>query len=125
VKKKNIHGVEVYLDDDGRWRDFAGNEYGLSDESSSRDEKVRLGVGFLSLPESHPFTPAARFHDFAFSSPAFMRSNPRSDADRMFLRQMLALAGGSKLLKAQAFTLFGIVKAVGWYWWDCPETRWK
>lgn len=120
-----VYGVEVTEGEDGRWYDALGSEYGVADGGASRDEKVRLGVGFLSLPESHPLTPAARFHDFAYSSLAYMKSNPRSEADREFLRQCLELAGSDRVLRAEAFAMYAAVRSVGWYWWDVPSTRWK
>lgn len=123
--KRIIYNVETTEGEDGLLRDKFGSVYGVADGPLSRDEKVRLGVGFLSLSESHPLTLAARFHDFAYSSLLYMRSHPRSEADREFLRQALELAGGDRLLRAQAFAMYAAVRAVGWYWWDVADTRWN
>lgn len=123
--KHIIFNVETTEGEDGLLRDKFGSVYGVADGPLSRDEKVRLGVGFLSLPESHPLTLAARFHDFAYSSLLYMRSHARSEVDREFLRQCLELAGNDRVLRAEAYALYATVRTVGWYWWDVKETRWK
>lgn len=125
VKKRIIYGVEVFLDDDGRWKDITGTVWGFPDDTASVDKVVRLGVGWLSLPMDHPLTRAAIAHDAAFSNPEYQRNHTRSEVDREFLRQALELAGDDFTLRTQAYAFFGIVRLCGHGWWECRATRWK
>lgn len=125
MKKRIIYGVELFQDDDGKWRDITGNVYAFPDDSASKDKTVRLGVGFFSLPVTHPLTQAATFHDAAYSNLEYQKTHTRSEVDREFLRQSLMLAGDSMKLRAEAYAMYATVRAVGGWWWECKETRRK
>lgn len=120
-----VHGKTIRLQSDGRWLDEDGNEYGISEPNLSIDATVRLGVGAASLDPNHPLSPAATAHDFAYSSPAYQRSNPRSRADGLLDQQMRELSGNKFQRHIVRPVLSALARIFGGIFWENDRTRWK
>lgn len=84
------------------------------------DPIVRCGYSFLSLPPDHPFTPACHRHDLKFlGNELHLNKLGRNEADKDLLSDMLAIARkkNSLMLKAQAYTLYGVARMFGKLFW--------
>lgn len=112
--------IRQYID--GRWFDEHGNEYGLSDTELSMDIKIRLGVGPFSLNDDHPLNDGAIAHDYAYSSRAYQRSNPRSRADDRLEQQLLELST-NRFQRVTGFVLSRIARLFGGLFWENDDTR--
>lgn len=62
---------------------------------------------------------ACEWHDEAYEpgSPA-QESSTRADIDKRFLVQLKAKADGNPFQLAQAYLFYGIVRSLGWIWWE-------
>jgi hypothetical protein len=108
---------------DGFFYDKWGTRFGFCEDGDSLDNEVRLGVGLFSLPMSHPLTDAARFHDAAYSNPAYQATTPRSEADAMLRGQLLLLAHQHFGLTVEAAVLAFTAAVLGAYFWENELTR--
>jgi hypothetical protein len=125
MEKRIVGGIELRQDGDGRWLDENGTEFVLEDDAAIGDPITRCGVGPLSLPQESEWTDACRAHDFEFGSIRYMETHKRSEADRALLSRMLIIAGDNPAKKAAAYAMYGVSRALGWYWWDVRATRWQ
>ena len=111
-------GVPVVRHADGLFRDQHGTVFGVGDADATMDDTVRLGVGPLSLPQTHPLTDAARFHDYAYGSPAYQATTTRAEADAVLKRHLLLLAGADRLTRTQAYVLAALARVFGGLFWE-------
>lgn len=84
------------------------------------DPCARCGYFFLNtdyfFPGGDPMTPACVLHDSLYDR-ELNGGISRKTADRIFLKAMLNIANGNKLLTAQAYTYYGIVRLFGGFVW--------
>ena len=65
------------------------------------------------------FTKACIWHDLAYIEGSIeQKIFSRKEVDQIFLKQMLELAGESKLKKVKAYTYYGLVRTFGWPFWE-------
>lgn len=86
------------------------------------DKECRCGYWILSTSKEDSFTPACEFHDRAYEDGSWHQKNlTRREVDKLFLDQMLLLAGNNtkKIIKAYAF--YHIVRKFGWLFWEGKE----
>lgn len=69
---------------------------------------------YWGLRADHPFQPACAVHDRLYST----MTGSRKEADDLFLKHMLFIAGHNPIMKAQAYAMYGIVRSLGWIWWS-------
>jgi hypothetical protein len=84
------------------------------------DEKDRCGLWELSTGDNDPFIDACVWHDERYVAKELGKDRiGRKRVDRQFLTQMLEIAGDSLVLKARAYSYFGIARLFGgplWKW---------
>lgn len=84
------------------------------------DPIARCGYFFLNtdyfFPDGDPMTPACVLHDSLYDHD-LNGGISRKQADRIFLKAMLVIAGDSRALKLQAYTYYRIVRLTGWIVW--------
>lgn len=117
--------VELTRGEDNQWRDTEGTIYALVDRNFETDTETRLGVGIVSLPEHWGITLAARYHDFAYSSPTYEMQHARSEADADLERNLYLIAKEdapdlAALLLSKSF--HEAVRDFGSKFWDTPTT---
>lgn len=62
---------------------------------------------------------ACLWHDKAYTHGSWAQSNlTREQTDNWFLKQMLLTSKNNPAKKAAAYTMYGIVRAVGWVFWE-------
>lgn len=122
VKYVHFKGKVIKLIKDGKgiFRDEKGTRWGYTDSTWSVDSDTRLGVGPLSFPLNDPANIAARFHDAAYSDPAYEESNNRSTADEMLFKQLKQLPGWRSFL---AYPFWAISRLAGGIFWEVKQTR--
>lgn len=119
-----IYNTWVYVDKDYRVFDAQGTEYAVEDPRLMTDKTSQAGVGPFSLPQSDPFTPWAKRHDFQYSSAAYQAANPRSRADDELGRGFL-LASRNWWRRKAAILFYNLAVRLGDQVWDDSSTRWK
>jgi hypothetical protein len=83
------------------------------------DTHIGCGVYPLITSEKDPMLPACAWHDKAYVEGSWQQHfMTRKEVDDEFLRRMLELAGSSLLLKARAYTYYGLVRACGGPFWE-------
>jgi len=88
------------------------------------DERNRCGVGSLSLPEDHPFTPACAEHDRRYLLYGKDRDqNMRKEIDKQLLQEMLIIANEFKGIKrafyvGKAYLMYRLVRIFGGKYYD-------
>lgn len=117
--------VELTRGEDNQWRDAEGTIYALVDRTYETDTETRLGVGIISLPEHWGITLAARYHDYAYSSPTYEMQHERSEADSDLERNLYLIAKEdapdlAALLLSKSF--HEAVRDFGSKFWDTTAT---
>lgn len=89
----------------------------------SDDKDCGCGISKIWFTGSKdPLLAACLWHDIAYTRNSFQQRSGwnRARVDNEFLRQMLAIAAAhlSATMKARAYVYYGIVRAVGWRWWE-------
>lgn len=86
-----------------------------------KDDKFE-GCGIkdiLATDSSDPFHKACVTHDKAYEKGSVMQKmSSRKQADDIFLAQCLEIAGSCWPLKVKAYVYYGIIRAVGWLYWE-------
>jgi len=114
TRTKTFRGIELFLDDEGLWRDLTGTIYAFSDAADSLDLISRCGISVLSLPEQHVFSAACRTHDNAYSNRTIQKYFTRKEIDQKFERDLLR-SGASKFI---AKSMYIIVRVFGKFFWE-------
>lgn len=105
---------------DGLYYDPLGTVWALQEFTPGSDPIIEIGIGHLwALSPNHPWTNAARFHDLAYSSPAYQKFHTRLEADTKLYHDLLSVGAPQSV----ALLFYGIVRVVGGTFWDNPETR--
>ena len=97
----------------------------LSKLWKKENDKDRCGVGFLRLPNRHPFTSACKAHDIEYlMAEAGNQLKTRKEVDKELLYNMKYIADtkyvGYKrtFFLGQAYLFYGLVVIIGGYVWD-------
>lgn len=105
---------------DGLYRDLEGTIWALPEVTPGADPVVQLGIGKIwAFTPEHPWTPAAVFHDAAYSNPTYQKFHTRLEADTKLYHDLIAVGAPQHV----ALLFYGIVRMVGGQFWDNPETR--
>jgi len=104
------------------WYDDYGCLWAIEDDAKGADPVVRCGVGFASLPASHPLTDACRRHDYAYSSPTYQLFHTRKEADD-FLYLQIKMVGKGHWYRILATPFYRLVRTFGWKFWENEKTE--
>jgi len=108
-----------------RFWDEYGHEWGFADSSQSVDDKTRLGVGLISIPDEWGMNYAAIGHDYILQSPAWQASNPLSESTGILDEHLEIVAGKNPLKRVLGKALTGIAAVFSQAFWENRRTRWK
>jgi len=122
VREKFIvfHGEVITLTEKfpDRFFDERGTEFAIESDASA-DPITRCGVGYLSLPVSHPLTSMCKIHDYMYNSRTFQVYHSRDEADRK-LRDLIRKSPSWWWL-AQPF--YYLAHWFGTNYWEQDSTR--
>lgn len=111
----------LFLDSRGFWVSVHGAKFAFRDKSKSVDDKVRCGVGVLTLPDWSFFeeiNEACGVHDYMYESPVYQAFHTRTEADD-YLNELLRLKGHP--LVGSVFS--SVANLLGVPWWENEETK--
>lgn len=93
------------------------------------DQKTECGDSRLWGRPEDVFDSACKFHDYHYQRKHDQAGTEepvtyaRKDIDRGFLDIALRESQGSKYLQCRAYAYYGLIRAVGWLWWNSDKNK--
>ena len=108
LKTRKLRGIDLFLYEDGLWRDEHGTIYAIPDDTFDKED-ARCGVGIFSLPKDSNLTPACRTHDSAYTNDTIQKFYSRKEIDKKLLNDLKSTGAKAFL----AYTMYKIVRLFG------------
>lgn len=113
LKTRKLRDIDLFLYEDGLWRDEHGTIYAIPDETFDAED-ARCGVGVFSLPKESTLNRACRTHDSAYTNETIQKFYSRKEIDRKLLSDLKTIGANS----LAALGMYKIVRLLGRFFWE-------